>query len=40
MSFPGGARRNLYRLETLQRLVNEAEDRATAGGDEFAEARS
>ena len=30
VSFPGGARRNLYRLETIQQLVDEAEEQATA----------
>jgi hypothetical protein len=30
VDLPGGTRRNLYRLETLQRIVDEAEDRARA----------
>jgi predicted site-specific integrase-resolvase len=30
VQMPGGTRRNLYRLETLQRIVDEAEKRALA----------
>jgi predicted site-specific integrase-resolvase len=30
VDLPGGTRRNLYKLETLERLVNEAEERSLA----------